>query len=162
MAGCPRLLLWRPCHRPGLRGSGQRSGAWGTELVSSLGVGVFSPQSWGEGPGPPAGASESPGGQHPQAGHHGGTSPRPPWPPALPGLPGHAPPGGPVCQQPLIRTGVISERGGQTVWDGGGLTLLWPWPLTCASLLCRRCAPMVMACCQLTSFRSCSMSLTKV
>lgn len=56
--------------------------------------------------------------------------PSPPWPPALPGFPAHAPPDGPVGQQPLIRTGSSPSSGGRTgLGWGGGLTLgLWPWP----------------------------------
>lgn len=44
-----------------------------------------------------------------------------------PGLPGHALPGGPVGQQPLIRTGVISERQGPDLLGWWG-----PHPLALA------------------------------
>lgn len=71
---------WRPCIAQGCVVDSEplrpEAGApLGAGLAGLTGAWVFSPQGRGQGPGRPAGASQSPAGRQPQAGHRGGRAP---------------------------------------------------------------------------------------
>ena len=121
MTGRLRCPWWAPAratrpHEAELRPEVQAP--WCAELVGLTGVWVSSSQSRGEAPGLPAGASESPAGQLPQTGRHGGI--RASSSPCLPSLCLWALPGGHLGHQPLFSPGVsIQPRpGGGGAGDG--------------------------------------------